>query len=242
MELQGLNENNNSTSKQNKKNLKKLNLKGIITILALVGIGIGALVYSNASEKKAEEIKTEEEQEQAALDAILSDPHGSMDYYINSVRDPDMTNKAVAVAVAHVLSTGCTNAYDSLRKYFNRGSMEYLYDFVGGRSCGSYEMPPYVLQDDSAAYQDYKIRFNANRQYILHLLLDEDGYPETFSIRYFENGEDILEAKENAKEPPKKRNDDDSSKPKDHSDLTEATTTETTTEQPTETTTKQNNS
>jgi hypothetical protein len=219
MELHGIGDDDILIQQEPQKEKKpKSKLKGFIPVILMVVVVACLLIYDKVSESKKEAIEQQQLEEQQQVQEATSTPHDAIEYYLNEVRDPDYTNQAVAVAVAHVMSTGCTIAYDSLRDYFDEKSMEYLYDFVEGYACSSYEEPPYVLQEVGKDYLEYKIKFNSNRQYILHLNLDDDGYPTTFSIMYYETRDNILD--ESSKDINKSGNG------KDHSDLTEVTTTE----------------
>lgn len=231
MELKGLQDDdfqNSSNTGKNKLNGNK-NIKVILALVLLViaAIGIFGFKLYTANKEKEEQEQAEIQQEDE-LQQRLRDPHLSMDYYINEVRDTTYTNKAVATAIAHVITTGCSTTYDYLRNYFDIESMEYLYDFVTGNSCAQYEVPALVLQEEGSDYQNYKIRYNATRQFIIHINLDKEGYPKTFTIMNYETRNNILgefDSEENNGEG------------KDHSDISEATTvTETTTS--TETTTE----
>ena len=171
---------------------KKIGIIVALVILGILGLLFGSKMKTDMDAEEAQALQEQQSAEEAELQKKLGEPHSARNYYLNEVKDPEKTNAAAASLIAHVISTGCTEAYDDLREKFDINSMEYLYKFVGGYKCKEFKSSPYVLQEAGENYEEYKIKFNSQEQYLLHLSLDIDGYAESFQIYYYETGDDIL--------------------------------------------------
>ena len=195
MELKGLDENSTSNfenPQKQEKTKKPRNLKKWAGLIIFVLVVVGANIYNKVSEQNAAKKAEEEQLAEDELELIMSDPHLQRDYYLNTVYS-DLTTQAVAEMIGHVILTGCKDSYESLRKYFDAESMKYLYADLGGFSCTGWEQVPCSKQEVGVKFEDYKVVKNAKEQYLIHINLDNDLHPVSFSISDYFTGKDRLE-------------------------------------------------
>lgn len=232
MELRGFDETSleqqNQPEEQEQKEKKPLNLKKWAGLILFILVVVAANIYNKIHE--ADEAKKEEERQIAAdeLETIMNDAHLQRDYYLNTAYS-EWTNQSAADMIGHVILTGCKDSYESLRKYFDANSMQYLYSFLGGYSCKEWVQVPCSLQERGVNFEDYKIVDNDKVQYLVHINLDKDLHPVSFSISDYFTGRDILDSSEG--------DISGDMEEKDHSDIKdveELTTEETTIEETTE--------
>lgn len=194
MEIHGLDDNQPLTQTEDKKETSvPKNIKKWIGLGIFIVVVIFSMIYNKVYQAKKEKEEEQAQITQSELDAIMNDPHLQRGYYLNTVRS-EYTNQSAAELIAHVILTGCKDSYESLREYFDADSMKYLYSFLGGYSCEEWKQVPCSLQERGVDFEDYKVIVASKEQYLIHIKLDKDAYPKSYSISNYLTGMDILEA------------------------------------------------
>lgn len=161
-----------------------------IYFLIFVGVILVAGAYQKHQQEEAlkqEQLKNEED---AQMDAILSEPHSAMNYHITEGTAEDAVH-STAILIAHVLTTGCKEAYSILMNSFDGESMTYLQDSLGGYTCSEWKTPPYATLSSTDEVVEYKIKYNSRIYYIAHINLNEQHRPADFQIVKYESRDKI---------------------------------------------------
>ena len=156
-----------------------------LMLIAFILMSITATLVNKHLTNKA---KIAEEKAKTEWDAYVeeqtNEPHKALKFYL---AEGTISQKLEATSkmIAHVMSTGCSTSYSTLRENFDDASLEYLYDYLTGTPCEEYTRPSVVCIVDNYEYYEYLVTVRGVKDRYVIKVNHNNERPKSFDIRVY---------------------------------------------------------
>lgn len=157
---------NDEDSEKQKSGKHVVLLAILVSIVIMVVIFLFAFNYFSGLEAK-------KEMENAGQIEMLA-PHDKLNYYLLN-GTIDEKKLSASKLIGHTMETGCSESYNTLQQVFSVEDLEYLQDYLTGKSCGTYVPADIVNISDDGKKASYLMRLSLT------------GVRYVITIKYYDN-------------------------------------------------------